>query len=227
MHGDGNLPDRPRWPMFANRAAAEPQTARPATRRAIGSQRFPPGCEWTVSVALHSPAFLLGLRLGCADPERNYRSLAPGSRSGACGRVRTPAASLAFLCYVGGRVRPTLRPAVGLPSTPETGPDGAPPARSGLRPRAPLTRGSTCAGGFPAGGRPRTPNNHAPRGQGRRNCRHSSTIRPPAAATTRTVKPAPTRGSPLVFELVGTALTHWVSLPDPEGGCKRGMSADG
>ena len=65
-----------------------------------------------------------------------------------------------------------------------------------MTPGVPLTRGSTCAGGFPAGGRPRTPNNHAPRGQGRRNCRHSSTIRPPAAATTRTAKPAPTRGSP-------------------------------
>ena len=43
--------------MFANRAAAEPQTARPATRRAIGSQQLPPDCEWTVSVALHSLAW--------------------------------------------------------------------------------------------------------------------------------------------------------------------------
>jgi hypothetical protein len=35
-----------------------------------------------------------------------------------------------------------------------------------------------------------------PTRSGRRNCRHSSTIRPTTAATTRTAQPAPTRGEP-------------------------------
>jgi hypothetical protein len=94
----------------------------------------PPGCEWTVSVALHSQTFLLGVRLSCAGPERNHRPLARGSRSGACVRVRNASDVAGVLCYVGGRVRLTLRPAVGLPSTSETGPDGAPRPGPGYDP---------------------------------------------------------------------------------------------
>jgi hypothetical protein len=50
-------------PMFAKRAAADRQTARAAIRRATGSRQALPGGARTVSVALHSQAFLLGLRL--------------------------------------------------------------------------------------------------------------------------------------------------------------------
>jgi hypothetical protein len=85
--------------MFANGAAAG------TAGRTTGDQEghrvaaaAPPGCEWTVSVALHSWAFLLRAALGYEGPERNHRPLAPGSRSGvsACASV-TPTPSLAFL----------------------------------------------------------------------------------------------------------------------------------
>jgi len=72
-------------PMFANCAAAEPADRTTGDEEGHRVAAAPPGCEWTVSVALHSQTFLLGLRLGCAGPERNHRPLAPGSRSGACG----------------------------------------------------------------------------------------------------------------------------------------------
>ena len=69
--------------MFANGAAAG------TAGRTTGDQEghrvaaaAPPGCEWTVSVALHSWAVLLRAALGYEGPERNHRPLAPGSRSG-------------------------------------------------------------------------------------------------------------------------------------------------
>ena len=56
-------------------------------------------------MALHSWAFLLVLGLGCAGPTGSV----------------TPAAWLAFFGRSVVGVRPTLRPAVGLPPAPETG----------------------------------------------------------------------------------------------------------
>jgi hypothetical protein len=67
----------------------------------------PPGCEWAVSVALHSQTFLLGLRLAAQAQSATTGRSPPGSRSGACGRVVTPAAPLAFL---GGSVVGCARP---------------------------------------------------------------------------------------------------------------------
>jgi hypothetical protein len=51
--------------MFANRAAAEPADRTTGDEEGHRVAVAPPGCEWTVSMALHSRTFLLGLRLGC------------------------------------------------------------------------------------------------------------------------------------------------------------------
>ena len=120
---DRNVPDHPSCTMFANCAAAEPAD------RTSGDQEghrvaaaAPPGCEWTVSVALHSWAFLLVLPLA--------------ARPGAV----TPAASLAFLSRFGGPgcvlARAPPRPSVGrqepslrrLPASAAAGPGPAEPA---------------------------------------------------------------------------------------------------
>jgi hypothetical protein len=81
----------------------------------------PPGCEWTVSVALHSQPCLLGLRLGCR-PRAQPPVARPGFAVGCVRAAVTPAASLVFL---GGRWSgaPARAPAMG-PSAPR--PDGQP-----------------------------------------------------------------------------------------------------
>ena len=68
MHGDRNMPDHPRCTMFANRAAAEPADRTTGDQEGHRVAAAPPGCEWTVSVALHSWALLFVLGLGCAGP---------------------------------------------------------------------------------------------------------------------------------------------------------------
>jgi len=139
---DGNLPDRPRCPCSPTVGQLNRQTARPATRRAIGSQQLP---RLRVDRLCGPPLTTLPSRAAPwlqAQSATTSRSPRFAVECVACGRVVTPAASLAFLWCVGGRVRVLpCAPAVGRPSTPETGPDGAPRPGPGYDPGAPLTRG--------------------------------------------------------------------------------------
>ena len=85
-------------------------------RRTTGDQEghrvaaAPPGCEWTVSVALHSQPFLLQLRLGYEDPRAQPPAARPGFAVG-CVRAGRNAGSVAGVPWwsVVGCARPRTR----------------------------------------------------------------------------------------------------------------------
>ena len=76
--------------MFANRAAAEPADRTTGDQEGHRVPAAPPGCEWTVSVALHSQPSFSGCALA-VGPERNHRPHAPDREPGASPSASSPA----------------------------------------------------------------------------------------------------------------------------------------
>jgi hypothetical protein len=81
---DGNLPDRPRCPCSPTVRQLNRQTARPATRRAIGSQQLPRAASGPSLWPSYSRIFLLGLHLGYGPAQSTTTGRSPRVR----GRVR-------------------------------------------------------------------------------------------------------------------------------------------
>jgi hypothetical protein len=166
MHGDRNMPDHPSCTMFANRAAAEPPDRTTGDRRAIGL------CHPPVAHNRLCGPPRLGAPFSCW-------ALAAQGRW----RVRNARRVVGVLGRSVVRVRPTLRPAVGLPSTPETGWTSARPG-PGYDP-----------GGIPARGRSVLRGRCCPGPHRPGRCAHVSHRRRPVSRAART--PARTGGSGL------------------------------